>query len=222
MSDLKISTGHYSGTSITNDFPYKPYAAPVPAESKASGDAGVRDSYNDRVTSAYSNDFARKFKEFHDNEQCFGDELAREAFGERTRIKEEHQSQTSVLGRIAIWVRNLWTYGGANASYEGLSKTKTPEEIAYSAFKTDGKDLGLTGNGFGDKLEVWKAIRDVSTLYPEDVTPAMLAEYKSQVSAGGAGTSIRLDPNAILAAGGYKADPVLVSLLNASKGRITV
>ncbi|WP_024905578.1 hypothetical protein [Robbsia andropogonis] len=166
-----------------------------PASTKAAplSNADVRNSYNDGVTSAYEDSFKTKFKEFHDKEQCFGDNLAREAFDARSKIKADHQAQTSTLGRLAIWVRNLFTYGGANASYSGLSKSKNPEEIAYSAFKTDGSDLGLKGNGFGEKLEVWKAIKDVTTLYPEDVTPAMIAAFKAQPRG-------KVDVDAILAA----------------------
>ena len=116
----------------------------------------------------------------------------------------------------------MWTYGGANASYEGLSKNKTPEDIAYSAFKTDGKDLGLEGNGFGEKLEVWKAIRELTTLYPEDVSPAMLAEYQSQLAANKTSTGFKPDVYAILAAGGVKADPVLANAFETNKEKIRV
>jgi hypothetical protein len=166
---------------------------PTAASAKPSGNAGVRDSYNDVVSSAYEEAFKAKFKEFHDNEQCFGEDLAREAFDARAKIKEDHQAQTSFLGRAVIWLRNVFTYGGGNASFEGLSKSKNPEEIGYSAFKTDGSDLGLKGNGFGEKLEVWKAIKDVTTLYPEDITPAMIAAYKAQPRG-------QVDVDAILAA----------------------
>ncbi len=85
------------------------------------------------------------------------------------------------------------TYGGGNASYESLSKSKNPEELAYAAFKTGGGDLGLENNGFGDKIDVWKAIKGVSTLYPEDVTDAMVDVYKAQ-------TPGKVDVDAILAA----------------------
>src|SRR5690606_2346499 len=81
------------------------------------------------------------------------------------------------------------------ASYEGLSKSKNPEEIAYSAFKTGGGDLGLQNNGFGDKLDVWNAIKEVSTLYPEDITDAMVGVYKAQEPG-------KVDVDAILAARG--------------------
>ena len=167
----------------------------APAAERAAqprGDQQVRESYNVKISEAYQ-EFKTKFQEFHDREQCFGEDLAREAYEARSKIKEGHQEQTSYLGRAAIWLRNMVTYGGGNASYEGLSKTKNPEEIAYSAFKTGGGDLGLQNNGFGDKLDVWKAIKDVSTLYPEDITDSMVAVYKAQEPG-------KVDTDAILAA----------------------
>jgi hypothetical protein len=158
------------------------------------GDLEVRESYNVKISEAYQ-EFKAKFQEFHDREQCFGEDLAREAYAVRSKIKEAHQEQTSYLGRALIWMRNMVTYGGGNVSYETLSRSKNPEEIAYSAFKTGGGDLGLQNNGFGEKLDVWKAIKDVSTLYPEDITDAMVAAYKVQEPG-------KVDAGAILAARG--------------------
>lgn len=173
----------------------EPKSAPAAESAKQPrGDEGVRESYNVKISEAYQ-EFKTKFQEFHDQEQCFGEDLAREAYEVRSKIKEEHQTQTSYLGRAAIWLRNMMTYGGGNASYEGLSKNKNPEEIAYSAFKTGGGDLGLQNNGFGDKLDVWNAIKEVSTLYPEDITDAMVGVYKAQEPG-------KVDVNAILAARG--------------------
>ncbi len=190
---------------------------PPAAGYKPRDNADIRNSYNDKVTSAYEDSFRARFQEFHDNEQCFGDELAREAFDARTKIKEAHQAETSLLGRVAIWFRNVFTYGAGNATYEGLSKTKNPEELAYSAFKSDGKNLGLNGNGFGETLDVWKAIKEVTTLYPEDVTPAMLAEYKAQLAANGTNTAFKPNVDAILAAGGHTADPRLAAFAESQK-----
>ncbi|MVW71417.1 hypothetical protein [Bordetella sp. 15P40C-2] len=163
------------------------YVAPF-----ASNDAAVRESYNAKVTEAYV-EFVRKAKEFHDNEQCFGEDLAREAFEIRNAIKEAHQAQTYWLGRAAIFVRNVFTYGSGNATFESLSKKKNPEELAYSAFRTDGRDLGLKGNELADVLGTWYAIKDVSTLYPEDITRAMVAAFKAQ-------PLDNINPNPILAA----------------------
>src|SRR5690606_27270652 len=119
------------------------------------GDLEVRESYNVKISEAYQ-ECKTKFQDFHDREQSFGEELAREAYAVRSKIKEAHQEQTSYLGRALIWMRNMVTYGGGNVSYETLSRSKNPEEIAYSAFKTGGGDLGLQNNGFGEKLDVWK------------------------------------------------------------------
>lgn len=158
-------------------------------------DNDVRESYNAKVSEAYQA-FVKTAAEFHDNEQCFGHEVAREAFATRNTIKEAHQAETSLIGRVGIWVRNLVMYGAGNANYEGLSRKKNPEEIAYSAFKTDGSDLGLAGNGFGDILKTWNAIKDISTIYPEAITPAMVAVFKAQPAG-------KIDAVAILAA--YRA-----------------
>ena len=60
----------------------------------------------------------------------------------------------------------------------------------------------------------------MSTLYPKDVAPEMLAEYKSQLSTHNSEKAFKPDADAILAAGGHKADPVLVAMLNSNKDRI--
>lgn len=162
------------------------------AQPKPRSDKEIRESYNAHVSQAYQ-DFLKEAAEFHANDQCFGDDLGRKAFDMRNTIKEAHQAKTSFIGRVGIWVRNLVTYGAGNATYEGLSKKKNPEELAYSAFKTDGSDLGLSGNGFGDVLNTWNAIKEVSTLYPEDITPEMIAAFKAQPRGN-------VDPTVILAA----------------------
>ena len=146
---------------------------------KLTGDDAVRDSYNKQVSAAYQ-EFIKEAAVFHDAQECFGEDLARKAFETRDTIKKEHQDQTSLTGRITIFFRNIFAYWSSNATYEGLATKKNPEEIAYSAFKTDGSDMGLVGNGFGDVLDTWKAIKTDCDLYPEHITPAMVEAYKAQ------------------------------------------
>jgi len=178
--------------SLLRDAHHLRIAPPAATRIQPRSDRDVRESYNTAVSQAYQA-FAKEAEVFHRNQECFGDDLARKAFDTRDAIKKAHQAQTSWLGQVGIWIRNLLTYGGGNASYEGLSKKKNPEEIAYSAFKTNGADLGLNGNGFGDILDTWNAIKADSDLYPEDITPAMVAVFKAQ-------PADQVDPAAILAA----------------------
>jgi hypothetical protein len=158
----------------------------------------IRASYNVQISAAYETEFKDKFASYHAKGQCFGENLAREAFEARSTIKEKHQEQTSTLGRMAISVRNLYKYGAFNVGYEQLAQSgKNPEEIAYSAFSTGGGDLGLESNGFTDTLNVWKAIKDSAPdIYPEDITPEMIATYKAQSK------NKNVNVDAILTAGG--------------------
>jgi hypothetical protein len=153
------------------------------ARPKPRANTDVRESYNVQISSAYHDKFKAKFQEFHDKQQCFGEELAREAYQTRSEIKQAHQAETSMLGQMWIWARNRAVYGASNVGYDYLSKNKNPEEIVYSAFKTGGADLGLKSNGFSDTLELWHAIKHTTPVYPEDITPTMVNEYKAQVEA---------------------------------------
>lgn len=153
--------------------------------------AQVREHYNEDVTAARDEVYALA-KTFHDRDECFGEEVARRAFELRDTVKKAHQEQTWWPFRIGIAIRNYVLYGAPNATFESLSRTKNPEQIAYSSLKTDGSDLGLKGNGYNDVLATWEAIREYCTLYPEDITPEMVAVYKSQPPG-------KIDPAAILA-----------------------
>jgi|GEM_PF-3628926 len=178
-------------------------AASPHVSTPARSDKDIRESYNAMVNDAYQ-EFIKTAAEFHDNGQCFGEDVARNAFATRDAIKKAHQTETSWLGQAAILLRNVFLYRSSNVSYEGLSRKKTPEEIAYSAFKTDGRDLGLNGNGLGDILDTWKAIKDVSTIYPEAITQEMVAAFKSQ-------PVDNVNPAVILAAAHREASTTLVS-----------
>lgn len=174
----------------------------------------IRASYNKQVTEAFD-DFVEVAAAFHDNEQCFGDGVARLAFEKRDEIKKAHQEETSWLGQAAIFVRNMFLYGSPNATYEVFSRKKNPEEIAYAAFKTNGSDLGLNGNGFGDVLDTWRAIKNVSTIYPEAITPEMVAAFKAQAPG-------KVDPALILAAGKVKTEEMLPKAQSLSELMVTV
>ncbi len=136
-------------------------------------DFDTRKGYNQAVTILYKEIYAPKFKEIHDNNMCFGDDLAMEAFYARDSIKKQYQGETSKFGLFFIGLHNIWNYGTwQNPSYEYFRQFKSPEEIAYSAFKTSGKDLCLEGNGLDTMYSDWKIAHSVnSTLYPENMYP---------------------------------------------------
>lgn len=143
-------------------------------------DSEIRKSYNEQITQKYENEFKEKFASFHKNQQCFGEPLAREAFEARHMIKEAHQQETTWYGNIAIGLHNIYKYGSwNNPDYDYfIRQGKTPEDIAYSAFKTDGSDLGLENNGFGETLKIWAALRDSQTIYPEDISNTSATCFK--------------------------------------------
>ena len=180
-----------SVTSVSNSTQYYP---PTPT----SGDKDIRKSYNKAITNTYENEFKGKFAAIHEKDQCFGDQLAREAFKARSTIKEAHQGKTSIIGNIAAGLHNLVNYGSwSNPDYDYfLKQGKTPEEIAYSAFKTGGGDLGLENNGFGEVLQVWSTVKDQDIgLYPENITTSSLACFKEA-------TDGKLDKSGVKAAVG--------------------
>ncbi len=157
--------------------------AQTPAKAEPqSGMDEIRASYNAKISSAYENEFKPLFAKFHANEQCFGESIAKQGFEARDKIKAQHQEDTPWYGRAAISVYNYMKYGTfGNVGYEDLEKSgKNPEEIAYSAFKTGGGPMGLANNGFGEILDVWKAIKKDVIIYPEEITPAMVDVYKAQ------------------------------------------
>lgn len=156
----------------------------------------TRSSYNDKINQAWESS-QETFRAFHQNEQCVGDPVAIEFTELRDQIKAEHQEASAWYERPIIFGRQLLKYhiapawknqnlgrgvalgkawqaisrGDANPTYEDLiALGKTPEEIAYGAFTTGGKDLGLASNGLGDQVSIWKQ-HTGDALYPEDMTP---------------------------------------------------
>ena len=91
-----------------------------------------------------------------------------------------------ILESMAIAGHNLLKYRSlSNPSFEYLISTgKNPEELAYSAFKTDGGDLGLENNGFGDTLDVWKILKNNGEvdIYPENIDKETVAYLKTKGS----------------------------------------
>jgi hypothetical protein len=146
-------------------------------------DAEVRDMYNKAVMQEYEK-FKAKAAIIHQNKQSIATPLAKEAFETRHHIKLAHREETSYIGGTLIAARNLWKYGSPSGpTYEYLRKQgKTPEEIAYSAFKTDGSDLGLANNGVGEALQIWQVIKSTGNLeiYPEHLSKHDVDWFKSQ------------------------------------------
>lgn len=151
---------------------------------KSKTDAEVRESYNAAISQKYE-EFKSKAAVYHQNEQCFGEELAKEAFDTRHAIKSAHREETSYLAMVAIYARNLYKYGSLQGPtrYEDFRQLgKNPEEIGYSAFKTNGADLGLANNGVGELLDIWSVAQSKGevSVYPESISQQTVDCIKSQ------------------------------------------
>ena len=140
----------------------------------------IRKSYNKAMDSLFEY-YKPIFQEIHSNNQQFNKNLAEEVSTMRELIKEAHQKQTSYLGNIGISIYNVWNYGSINnpdINYF-LSKGKSLEEIVYSSFKTNGADLGLDGNGFNEKIALWKdSIKQGVEIYPEYISDNILNRHQ--------------------------------------------
>lgn len=135
----------------------------------------VRNSYNTAISEVYHGQFKDIFIEIHAKKQSISYGIAKEASEAREQIKLTHQEETSFLGKIVIYARNAYKYGvkhcaGPDFDYL-VAKGKTAEEIAYAAFKTDGSDLGLKNNGFGQILEIHAHLHknNIVNFHPEDI-----------------------------------------------------
>ena len=93
--------------------------------------------------------------------------------------------------------------GNAWAALDTAAMDKTLGDVAQKQAET---------KALGDMVDVWQAIKTVSTLFPENITPPMLAEYKAQLAAHPPGAAFEPNAAAILAAGGHTADPTLAAL----------
>ncbi len=168
----------------------------------------IRHNYNDHINLAYQNKFKQIFKSIHEENKCIGDIIARDAFETRHSIKEEHQEQTPLLGNIVIGARQFLYYHLkpvfthpkytatkiydkglkyliSNPDYDYFINIagKTPEQIAYSAFKTDGKNLNLADNGFGEILALSEQLKKYIPveLYPEHITSTAAECFKTSL-----------------------------------------
>lgn len=135
----------------------------------------IRQSYNDSITATWNKKFKKVAYHAHAEGREISEEEAREAYSARSDIKKSHQQETPIIEKYSLYTRNLWKYGESTGpKFDDLvKKGKSPEEIFYSAFKTDGGDLGLNSNNFESTLMVtnWlnSADHSSSKLYPEDI-----------------------------------------------------
>ena len=170
----------------------------------------VRDEYNEFVNQEYEK-FKVKMMVFHQNKQSIGEDLAREASKVRDEIKKMQREKTSEPERsIGIPLRNIKNKFLGNLMHSWkkdpyfclnnpghclnvfkepdydyfLARGRTPEEIAYHAFKTGGEDLGLKNNGFGDIITIWEAIKSTGNLdiYPEHLNQEDVAWFKARAN----------------------------------------
>jgi hypothetical protein len=144
-------------------------------------DDKVRDRYNQAVRELYQTYFITEANKFHQNNQSIGKDLARSAVDARNAYKTFYRKRTSLLGLITLTIRE-W---GRPHYYEDFeSRGQTSEEIMYGAFKTGGKDLGLTNNGFREILVIWNAIKSTGNLdiYPEHLDQEDVAWFKARAN----------------------------------------
>ncbi len=162
----------------------------------------VRQVYNQMITSIYEQEFKVRFAKKHDNGLELSQSTIKDAINARNNTKVALQSLTSVTGQIGIYLRNYYKYGSIYGPYtkfsfvcesgylcyepsfsEDGSKNSMLNEIdAYKAFKTDGGDLGLVGNNFGEKIEIAKQLNKECTLgtriYPEAISDDYVKCYQ--------------------------------------------
>ncbi len=139
----------------------------------------IRDEYNVKMSDkGILVKYLKEAKKIHQEYKIISEEVAREVHENRNEIKEFYQDLTPALARLAIHQRNLKKYGNeVGPSYEFLiNKGKDSEEIFYSSFKTDGKDLGLANNGFNEVLDLYNLINKAygeaakeTGIYPESI-----------------------------------------------------
>lgn len=138
-------------------------------KNKSPNNLKVRDKYNNKVSALFSN-YRDIIKSYHDKDLCFDWDLAQEISAKRNLYKSESQLESSFVSRVTIYIRNLKKYGDPIGPNSDVSSLKTissnPEDVAYRAFKTDGKDLNLANNGFSKAYEKW-ASEGFDDCYPE-------------------------------------------------------
>jgi hypothetical protein len=122
----------------------------------------IRADYNKDITKQFT-DYAPAFKYMHLNmKQLVNEELAI-AVADHVRgdIKHLDQYATSFAGQLGVSGGQYLKYGAfSNPTYKYFNVTKTPEQIAYKAFETDGARYNLVGNNFGQVIEYADKIQE--------------------------------------------------------------
>lgn len=143
LDDKTIASGYENLCLVTNFVMWKKNSLEGCEHSTA-----LRNQYNQKITAAkikFINDFNSHFTEKS------AAEWAKEASSIRSTLKKEIQDESTLIGKIGIFFRNGFSFEGP--TFESLqAKGKTMESIINSSFRTDGKDLGLEGNGSEDFL----------------------------------------------------------------------
>ncbi|WP_440616500.1 hypothetical protein [Cysteiniphilum sp. 6C5] len=184
----------------------------------------VRDVYNQMITGIYEQEFKERFSQEHANGMKLSQATIKDAINARNNTKVALQSLTSVTGQIGIYLRNYYKYGsiyGPHTSFsfvcdngylcyepsfssinKGIKIEKLLSETdAYKAFKTDGGDLGLVGNNFGEKIEIAKQLNKECSLgtriYPEAISNSYMKCYQEASQNIDACNDIHLKPSKV-------------------------
>ena len=146
----------------------------------------IREMYNQEIIELFSQ-YKPILQRIHQDKQSINQELIKEISDKRDTIKSKYQEETAWYAKPFIWARQCYKYKldlndpykitecftDPNPKFEDLIKTKSPEEILYSSFKTSGKDLGLEDNGFDLILKLWEKMSthaELEHIYPENIT----------------------------------------------------
>ncbi len=138
--------------------------------------AQIRDEYNETVSASYKN-FMEIYKDIHLNHQSIAESVAKEASEARLEIKIQAQANNTPLEKAFLYIRDLCK--SASSLFSSKSH-KNSEEVAYSAFKTGGGDLGLENNGFGDVLKAWRIInKDTDLVIKNGIYPEAMSSEEA-------------------------------------------
>ncbi len=117
------------------------------------------------------------FKMLHKNHQSMNEGDAKNISDKRNAIKEHYQKATPILSLAFIYLRNAFKYGAKNQNFDRMKQGgKSPEDIAYAALKTDGRDLGVSRNDFADIYSVYQTMKKFvgdpaeTGFYPEAIS----------------------------------------------------
>ncbi len=148
----------------------------------------VRQSYNEHITNLYKDVYSKSIREIRCQNGEITEDIAREVSGLRSELESIHYYATSMVGKAAINVRNLFKYKTLELNYDYYhNKGKSDEDIFYSAFKSGGSDLKLENNGVDNIVKLSKKIRDASTsntnmqkAHPESITNKVVECFAEQ------------------------------------------